>query len=47
MLFPLAILFYNLRTIYYGNNIVSYMGEELMMQLTVREYLSTNNDAEG
>jgi len=39
-LFPLAILFYNIRTILYGNNIVSYMGEDVLMDITLSEYLS-------
>ncbi len=38
-LFPLAILFYNVRTILYGNNLVMYMGQDLLMGLSVREYL--------
>jgi hypothetical protein len=38
-LFPLAIFFYNLCTMYYCNNITTYMGEHLLMEITAREYL--------
>ena len=43
-LFPLAVLLYNIRTILYGNNIVSYMGEEVLMRVSLREYLSFEDD---
>lgn len=39
-IFPLAILFYNICTILYGNNIVGYMGENVLMDLSLEEYLS-------
>ena len=38
-LFPLAVLLYNLWTICYGNNIMTYMGEEVLLGMSVREYL--------
>ena len=38
-IFPMAVLLYNLRTILYGNNIVSYMGTTMLLPVSVREYL--------
>ncbi len=46
MLFPLAILLYNLKTISYDNNICTYMRADLIMQMTVRQYLSVDSDDE-
>jgi len=43
-IFPLAILFYNIRTILYGNNIVGYMGENVLMDLSLEEYLAVARD---
>ncbi len=43
-LFPLSLFFCNIHTILYGNNIVSYMGEEVMMEMTLSEYLSLNDE---
>ena len=43
-IFPLAILFYNIRTILYGNNIVGYMGENVLMDLSLEEYLAFARD---
>jgi hypothetical protein len=34
-LFPLTLFFYNISTILCGNNIVSCMGEEVMMEMTL------------
>ena len=39
-MFPVSMLFFNLRTIFYGNQTASYFeGENMLLELTVEEYL--------
>jgi len=39
-MFPVAMFFYNLRTLFYGNQTASYFeGESMLLAMTVEEYV--------